>query len=419
MLVVSRGAWAEWMVSTGSVSLVLAAAGIGASWKRTLFWTGVFALALILALGQATPLGVVFSVLPGADLVRVPARWLFFSGMGSAALAAYGVAAVENGPEGKSIRSMRLAALFVGAVVVAVSLGVGLIYGEVSAWSALFAVLAVVVISVGGRTSRPNWAAPLLTTLLVLELCWIDIPLNEARFADEALGAGRMVAAALSDDGDAGRIFSPSYAVPQEAAAAAGLALADGVHPLQLSSYVAFMAEAAGFPPETYSVTLPPFPSGDPTVDWGPELDAQALGLLGVGRIASTFPIEGAGLTFERAIGGVFVYRNAAARPRAWVEAAGKEALPVDSIDWTPNHVNLRASGPGLLVLGDPMYPGWRATVDGGEVPIVPYQGLLRSVELPPGKHAIRFRFLPLSLLAGMAIGLGAAAVALVLWRRA
>jgi hypothetical protein len=43
---------------------------------------------------------------------------------------------------------------------------------------------------------------------------------------------------------------------------------------------------------------------------------------------------------------------------------------------------------------------------------------LLRSVELPPGEHAIRFRFLPLSLLAGMAIGLGAAAVALVLWRR-
>jgi hypothetical protein len=86
---------------------------------------------------------------------------------------------------------------------------------------------------------------------------------------------------------------------PQEAAAEAGLELADGVHPLQLASYVEFMGAASGFESDAYSVTLPPYPSGDPAVDWGPELDAQALGRMAIGRVLSGYPIEAAGLRLE------------------------------------------------------------------------------------------------------------------------
>ena len=72
-----------------------------------------------------------------------------------------------------------------------------------------------------------------------------------------------------------------------------------------------------------------------------------------------------------------------------------------------------------MLVLSELQYPGWRASVDGLEVPIEAYHGLLRAVSLPAGEHTVRFRFVPLSLAAGLAISLMAGLAAVVVWRRA
>jgi hypothetical protein len=47
------------------------------------------------------------------------------------------------------------------------------------------------------------------------------------------------------------------------------------------------------------------------------------------------------------------------------------------------------------LVLADPNYPGWRATVDGQEARIYTAYHLLRAVPLPPGKHTVVFSYLP------------------------
>ena len=50
----------------------------------------------------------------------------------------------------------------------------------------------------------------------------------------------------------------------------------------------------------------------------------------------------------------------------------------------------------GLLVLKDTWYPGWRARVDGREVPLYRVDGCFRGVEVPPGKHSICFSYSPL-----------------------
>ena len=421
LLVASPGAWGEWIIAMGSVALLLAVAGVAAWPKRTVFWIAILALALILALGRATPLGALFGAIPGVGLMRVPARWLFLAGMAIAALAAHGLSAVEGQVEMKALRRMRLATLFAAAVVAAMSVAIGLLSDSSPGASALFALLSVAGIWFGLRAQRPAWAVPAVTLLLIVELCSIDIPLVESRPADRALGAGRSIAESLRRQ-DGGRVFSPSYAVPQEAAAEAGLELADGVHPLQLASYVEFMAAATGFAAESYSVTLPPFPFGDPADDWGPSLDADALGLLGIARILSTYPIDAPGLSPEAATEGILAYRNEAARPRAWVETAtsgGTDVSPVRSIERTPNWVEVRARGPGNLVLSDPMYPGWRASLDGTDLPIEPYLTVLRSVSIPAGEHTVRFRFVPLSLVVGLAIALAAALSAARIWRRA
>ena len=330
LIVAIRGGWAEWMVSMGSLSLVAAAVGVGASWRRSALWLGLFLAALLLALGDGTPLGGLFSAMPGVGLIRVPARWLFLSGMGLAALAAYGVDALEQAFDPARVRRAALAAVLAAGVILLTSIGLGVMAGvpATAAGSGLFAILTVAILLLAGRERRPTWALPLLPALLVVELSWIDVSLIQPRPAVAALATGRAIADSLSDIGEGQRVFSPSYSVPQEAAAEAGLELADGVHPLQLAGYVDFMAAVTGFDSGDYSVTLPPFPSGDPGVDWGPEIDAEALGLLAVSRVVSAFPVDAQGLELESQVEDGLVYVNTAARPRAWVEsAAGGEGV--------------------------------------------------------------------------------------------
>ena len=68
-------------------------------------------------------------------------------------------------------------------------------------------------------------------------------------------------------------------------------------------------------------------------------------------------------------------------------------------------------SSPGLLVLADTNYPGWKAVVDGVERPIVTTDYLFRGVWLGAGKHRVEFRFEPTSFSRGVLI----AAVTVVL----
>jgi hypothetical protein len=58
----------------------------------------------------------------------------------------------------------------------------------------------------------------------------------------------------------------------------------------------------------------------------------------------------------------------------------------------------------GILVLNDTADPGWTATVDGRSTEWIDANYLFRGVLLPPGKHAVRFRYRPKSFSAGVAI---------------
>jgi hypothetical protein len=71
--------------------------------------------------------------------------------------------------------------------------------------------------------------------------------------------------------------------------------------------------------------------------------------------------------------------------------------------EYRPERVVVEAdlTAPGLLVLADAQYPGWRAVVDGQERPIVHANWLFRGVQLEPGAHRVEFIFAPASLRAG------------------
>jgi hypothetical protein len=58
----------------------------------------------------------------------------------------------------------------------------------------------------------------------------------------------------------------------------------------------------------------------------------------------------------------------------------------------------------GYLFVGDTFYPGWRATVDGQDAPLLRADYLFRAVKVPPGKHTVRMFFDPVSWKIGVAL---------------
>jgi uncharacterized membrane protein YfhO len=81
----------------------------------------------------------------------------------------------------------------------------------------------------------------------------------------------------------------------------------------------------------------------------------------------------------------------------------GQQATPARILDWRPNQISVEAAGPGLLVLSEVAYPGWRAYIDGKQVQL-PVDGLLRSVAIGPGTHDVKVIFFPTSVYVGLAI---------------
>lgn len=72
----------------------------------------------------------------------------------------------------------------------------------------------------------------------------------------------------------------------------------------------------------------------------------------------------------------------------------------------TPAYIGLQArlGAPGLLVLSDVTYPGWRVTVDGQQARFYEANGVFRAVLLPEGESRVVFSFLPLTFYVGGAL---------------
>ncbi|HYP21121.1 MAG TPA: YfhO family protein, partial [Chloroflexia bacterium] len=79
------------------------------------------------------------------------------------------------------------------------------------------------------------------------------------------------------------------------------------------------------------------------------------------------------------------------------VSGPGSSFQPASIISYKRNSVTVEADvqDSSWLVLADPNYPGWRATVDGQDARIYTAHHLLRAVPLPPGKHTVVFSYIP------------------------
>jgi hypothetical protein len=68
--------------------------------------------------------------------------------------------------------------------------------------------------------------------------------------------------------------------------------------------------------------------------------------------------------------------------------------------------IEANLNAPGLLVLADAFYPGWKCFVDGKENKIYRANYVLRAVFVPSGKHTVEFKYDPWSFKIGAIISL-------------
>jgi hypothetical protein len=81
--------------------------------------------------------------------------------------------------------------------------------------------------------------------------------------------------------------------------------------------------------------------------------------------------------------------------------------------------VAVTTDAPGLLVLAEPWFPGWSASVEGRTAPCIVANAWMRAVPVPAGRSRVVFTFRSTYLAAGAALSLLALVVLLALtWRR-
>jgi hypothetical protein len=119
----------------------------------------------------------------------------------------------------------------------------------------------------------------------------------------------------------------------------------------------------------------------------------------------------------------------------AWIETEDRSTLktfcpvgPVDPaenvvVNHTPQRVELTAtlSRPGLVILADVYYPGWRLQIDGKDAPILRANRMMRGAGVAAGTHRLVYWYDPASFWIGSRVSAAGLVVFLLLsvwtWR--
>jgi hypothetical protein len=121
-------------------------------------------------------------------------------------------------------------------------------------------------------------------------------------------------------------------------------------------------------------------------------------------------------------------------RMTAWVEAGDRERLgahlpggrlaPGETVDVRyrgpqRDELDAQLERPGLVVLADVFYPGWRLTIDGRPAPIFRVNQGMRGAAVDAGRHRLVFAYEPWSFRIGTAVTAMGVLAAGLLWLRA
>lgn len=419
----------EWYLYAGGVILGLFTAQLFNKKLRKInrFWIAWVVISLVLALGTwGIEVGWITKI-PILRMLRVPARSLFVTGICFAAIGGTTVDHLAGGVERiPSLRKTNFGIIALGLTFMAGMAYITKAKPVMILWGFSFFTASGLLLMIIYQNPTRRFIEWIIAGFLVVDL--LGAGLTSFVIQNKAIREPGVIYNFLKSDESYFRIYSPSYSVKQYLAAEGKLELSDGVDPMQLANYAAFMERATGVSLDGYSVTIPPFKTGNPTLDnIDARPDSELLGLLNVKYVISEFEIDADGFIPLPIEGAGIIYLNEDVMTRAWIESPGQDQGELNQldvteariVDKTANKITLKASGPGKLVLSEIDYPGWRVYIDGVQEEISPAYGLLRSVSLDDGDHKIVFVFRPISVYIGLALaGVGWVALVYLYFRK-
>jgi hypothetical protein len=381
-------------VYVGLAALVCAVLGVCLHTNPTRFlWLVLLGLGVILAMGSATPLLQLISVLPLVDKIREPVRYLLLAHLSLAVLAGLGVDYLARR------RALWWRGTAVGLIAVAaVELGV--------AWSS-------------GMPMRTGGGASL----------------EVQHFYNSVEANG--VAEFLATQPGIFRIDLTDSALPRNYGELLRVPTVNGYRATSPTKFQRFRERLGFLPPDRgpdllgtrFLVSSKPL-QGVPEVGQAGSVKIYAnphalplawltadLRQVGDDEQALT---ELAAPDFDPAHATVVTLPADAELPRMAPSASGSAEIT----EYVPSRVRIttRSTGSMLLVTSQAEYPGWSATVDGRPTQLLNVDYAFLGVPVTDGVHTVEFTYRPLSVLIGATISIAALLVsltAIVLWTRA
>jgi hypothetical protein len=407
---------------------------------------GFFALA---AGRYLPPFYLAYALVPGFRFFRCACRYSWFFALLASLVAGLALSRIARGERPMDPRAVRRrvgrllagAAIFCGALAAIALAWPGLDRFTrpdahlSSAWAAgraallLAATRALLVAWLDGRLA-PAAITRALVALTCLDLAAQWIPYRQSRPGIEVLPAPAVVTALAAAPG---RVLVRAFDKRGKAdivplanwGEGAGFDDLRGYNQLAPPDTLALLARADL---DGRALKLPDALGGFDPADW-------LLDLTGVTRIAARageWPARWRALPLEAAGGGWEVRRRSGALPRAWLVGAVERRPEPEILDRLPSvdprrialvaegaapelptgvstgptgavrltdraaddvALEVEAARPALAVLSDRFDPDWSVEVDGAPQPLLRADGIFRAVEVPAGRHAVRFHY--------------------------
>lgn len=315
----------------------------------------------------------------------------------------------------------------------------------------LFGALAIAQLV--GRAPRPAAASAIALAALLVDVVAFGAPIHRGVQERHLYPDVPPLPFLREATKDGSRISQEGTVLRPETAVVPRLRSIKGYDALEIRRYTELLAPLSANPKRSEA-----FVKNVATLE---RLDSPILDLLAVKFVLTPAPLDPVprGLTLREESGGVLIYENVDALPRAFVvtgrrivadpkarrraladpafdprttviledAAAGGSDEEGDASGWPARIVVDEAErvvieadggareGGATLVLADAFFPGWRASVDGRDTPIWRADHALRAVALPPGAQRVEFQFEPLSVRVGLAVSAAAALATIAL----
>jgi Predicted membrane protein len=419
----------------GIVAVSLALLGLVTGWNdRRVRWLGALAaLAAVYALGALTPLqGVLYAIAPMLGKARIPVRAIHLLNFAIAALAAYGVDAALTSSGGLWTGRLRLGLAAFGGLI----LGVATVTALTSKPDLNKAVLltGVVAIAVAGtllaRHSNAigrRSAVVILVALVILELYSPGTATFANRFDK---GHYKFVNTLLENKDIVIFLRNQQYAAQNAGSSPIRVEVNDHDIPTNFGDWHGIDMRGGYTAGVTANLLR---------LEWQTKRTQSLLGIThSVGRQPARPDME----EIFAGESGIKVWRNPDTMPRVWAVHEARavkhdydirrmiqdeavdlhrttailgEAPPLETCE--PDGavrllrrrtdrltVSAKLSCAGMVILAEPFYPGWTATVDDKPARIWEAYGSLRGVVVQKGEHEVKFAYRPLSVYGGAAL---------------